>query len=446
MRRFYFDYETPLMCPGIQAPPVVCMSYAVDDGPVDIFHARTGLTPGFPSLLGRDDVPLVAVLAAALGDDNTTMVAFNAAFEAVVTIANYPLLYKLLERKINLGLYQCCWIREKQIRVARGDGDVVPNINDVLKSWRIPLVLDKQCKWRLRYGELLNVPIQQWEQEAIDYSVGDIAVRELDIAQRHDAREVEYIDHVLQMNSAVDLALTTCWGFMTDLQPSEQLFNETEVRVAKAQEIILKHGPNCPPSCRHSHTDDCPDDCQLGYEHCPGSRPGLAEWEPKKGGEIGVTRKKKVAEVRMTQAFVAMGLDVPRKDPTETMLEKACDEAGYNYPRGEHIKKVVALMEEHGIPVPIGNIRMDAETCELSRDPVLEAYAEYGSADLLLDRVDRLRLAARAGKPLQASYDVLKETGRTSSRGGATPKPGEAFTAYGRNIQNLERAGQEEDA
>lgn len=82
-----------------------------------------------------------------------------------------------------------------------------------------------------------------------------------------------------------------------------------------------------------------------------------------------------------------------------------------------------------------GKPSLDYEACESSGDPVLVAYSEFSQAGTLLAKVERL------AKPLiQASYDPLKATGRTSCRQGEDPKPGQAATAHGAQLQNPPQA------
>jgi DNA polymerase I-like protein with 3'-5' exonuclease and polymerase domains len=79
-----------------------------------------------------------------------------------------------------------------------------------------------------------------------------------------------------------------------------------------------------------------------------------------------------------------------------------------------------------------GNIKLDEEACLLSGDPVLKAYTEFSQATTLRSKAERLQRS-----PIQCRYNVLVATGRTSCSQGDDPKPGEAWTAYGMQVQNL---------
>jgi hypothetical protein len=96
--------------------------------------------------------------------------------------------------------------------------------------------------------------------------------------------------------------------------------------------------------------------------------------------------------------------------------------------------RIVRAYEIKGKPHPLtdgGQPSLDFEACEGSSDPVLVSYTNFSQADTLIGKVDRLLHPV-----IQASYDPLKKTGRTSCRGGALPKPGEAATAHGAQLQN----------
>jgi len=72
-----------------------------------------------------------------------------------------------------------------------------------------------------------------------------------------------------------------------------------------------------------------------------------------------------------------------------------------------------------------GNVRLDADTCELVGDPVLDDYAEISGLKKKIS-TDLALLHRGVSVPIQARFDTLLETGRTSS----SP-----------NVQNQQRKG-----
>lgn len=78
-----------------------------------------------------------------------------------------------------------------------------------------------------------------------------------------------------------------------------------------------------------------------------------------------------------------------------------------------------------------GQVSLSEDSCDLSGSEELQAYSRVTRSTTLLGKVERLR------KPLiQASFQVLMNTGRTSCRQGSDPKPGEAPRAWGAQLQN----------
>jgi DNA polymerase I-like protein with 3'-5' exonuclease and polymerase domains len=77
-----------------------------------------------------------------------------------------------------------------------------------------------------------------------------------------------------------------------------------------------------------------------------------------------------------------------------------------------------------------GGISLDADACTLSESRVLQLYSEYGSANTLRTRVEDL--AQGTELPLQASFDTMKETYRTSSYKPRDPVKGIQMQNFGR--------------
>lgn len=105
--------------------------------------------------------------------------------------------------------------------------------------------------------------------------------------------------------------------------------------------------------------------------------------------------------------------------------------------------RMTMVCEKQGLPVPktpTGKIKLTEAECIETSDYTLEAYAKYTSfSNVLKKDVAALRLAADAGVPIQSTFDVLKETGRTGSSGGAKTKKGVERTAFGYQLQNVRR-------
>ena len=120
-----------------------------------------------------------ALLYRALTTDGCVMVAHRAAFEVVCLMARRPEWTQLIFDKLDSGEIYCTLMADKLIRIGRGDRREGWGLDDCMQYWGLPNVPDKESWWRLRYGLLYNTPCELWPQEAVDYAIGDVCVRDL---------------------------------------------------------------------------------------------------------------------------------------------------------------------------------------------------------------------------------------------------------------------------
>jgi hypothetical protein len=415
MRLFAFDYETFLIQPYLLAPPIVCMSVAIDDEEAIVYHVL--------------DSRLRALLVEALTTPGCMMVAHNAAYEAVCTMAKWPELTELLFAKLDAGEIYCTLLGEKLISIGEGDHDKEFGLDDCLERHGIDLPVDKECHWRLRYGLLATTPCELWPQDAWDYSVLDAeAARQLYRSQVE--RYSKYIHDCTarwtvtprgghrvflpgQTWASVALYLTSAVGFPTDPEAADVLWHET-IDKLKLYEGELK---------------------RVGFL-LPKREKGVLKY----------TLKKEPAEKLMLKCFQEMGREPARGNVTPAMLVKAYKNVGQvveweNKGRRKDKKvedsDITEAIENGCSPKDlIGNIKLNEEACINSGHPLLLAYTKYSQADTLKSKVKRLQKAL-----IQTWYNALVETGRTSSSQGEDPKAGEPWTSWGMQVQNLPRAG-----
>lgn len=115
--------------------------------------------------------------------------------------------------------------------------------------------------------------------------------------------------------------------------------------------------------------------------------------------------------------------------------QKLLVEAGLVRPDGSKDTKAAAARMLSLVPnagrTAKGAVCLDAEACEKAKDPVLEAYSEFGQAGTLMARVRDLKEGVIL--PLQTKFNSLLETSRTST---SKPEPPEV----GVQMQNFPRA------
>ncbi len=330
------------------------MSYAWDDEPGRVVHVK--------------DRAMWSTLWEAFNDPDTHMVAHGAAFEFVVSLAATTpnkAWRKAIFAKLMLGRFRCTYVREKLLQIGLG-GFFEEYGLDAVANRHCGIVLDKSSPWRLRYGTLFNTPVNQWPQEAIDYSLGDLAVRDVFKAQEAYGEEY-FVNEIPQIQADVALRLSSCWGMVTDRAAADKLVEATNIDIQTARKTLFQAG--------------------------------LVDFKGKK--------ETKKAQQYMVDLCERMGVDVARGEPTEKMKAKGQWQ---------------------------GNVKLDADACLATGDELLKAYTTYSQASTLLAKAQRYQ------KPLlQPGYNVLVNTGRTSSFQGNDPEPGQAFSVWGCQIQNPPR-------
>ena len=344
----FWDSETFLIQPGLQAPPVVCFSYCLDGDAPRLIHARS---PGTQEWL-----------AEALR--TCTHVLHNAAFDLAVICANWPSLTPLVFRAYDEDRVTCTETRQKLIDIARGrgkgDAKLLYDLGSCSERAGGP-ALDKSDPWRTRYGTLASVPVAQWPEEARRYSLLDAeATRAVYLAQEKDAKYLE--DQYRQARASFWIALMTAWGFATDKAAAERYIVQVRETLDADRRLCEEHGLVRPDGTKNT-------------------------------AEAGA------------------------------LMERLCEAAGVECPR-----------------TPGGAPSLSEESVDEYGDHVLEAYQRYANANTRSKRAQRLLDAATAGVPIQARFNVLVNTGRTScSQGDRKVKknaPLEAPTALGAQIQN----------
>lgn len=113
--------------------------------------------------------------------------------------------------------------------------------------------------------------------------------------------------------------------------------------------------------------------------------------------------------------------------------------AGLVRPTGTRDTKAAkALMQAAGVDrlTETGEVSLDLEACQASGDPVLMAYARYGSRQTLLKRIADLWNGINT--PINLRFDSLVSTGRTSCIRGKTVPEGGATNGF--QAQNVPRA------
>jgi DNA polymerase-1 len=337
-----FDFETALIEPGLQAPPPVCFSWAtVDESSVQFWpEAREFLEE---QLAGSG--PFIGA---------------NIGYDLLVALAKWPELFPLVFDAYDRGMIYDVQIRQKLIDIAMGQYRQYGYTLADLTKRLCDRTLAKEDTWRLRYWELISVPLDDWPQDAIDYSLDDAeATRDVFLAQEEGLSEEGRLcvldDQHRQGRADFALKLASAWGLRTDAVGVAKLRKECETTLDSLKEDLLTAG--------------------------------LLK-ETKKG----VSRAMRVAQARMLEI-----------NPNAKLTKK-----------GEELQSR-----------QVKYISVDAEACEDSGDELLEKYSEYSQVSNLLSG-HVVAMEEGVTLPIHTRFEVLLDTGRTSSSGP--------------NVQNVRRA------
>jgi len=163
-----FDFETFLIgYPDQVAPTPVCVSWAICNQKGNI--NRIGIAP-------TQDIE--DKLEEILNDSFDAIVCANSAFELSIIAKYYPKYIPILCKLLRAGKIWDVQIMER-LKLISTNGD--PGSKSCSLAALVMRYLGEDRShlkqgpdiWRLRYSELHNVPLKDWPQEAIDYSIGD---------------------------------------------------------------------------------------------------------------------------------------------------------------------------------------------------------------------------------------------------------------------------------
>jgi hypothetical protein len=394
--RLSFDLETFLISPGLQAPPIASLGFKLASDRRK--HIVTASDPAFNRLVEE-----------MLSDRALLIHGHHVRFDVACLLAHNPEWAELIFQKFNDDGITCTLIRDCLLRIARANPMHDRIKYDLASAYKLycpkgRLNVDKQDPNRLRWGQLAGMLVSEiraaGKQDALDYLDGDVETEdELYLGQEgfvfaHQGRDFDMLaDQFRQTRASFLLYLMQCWGVTTDQTQVESLHRQTLAALDEAREL-----------CRSA---------------------GLV---------IDDVRNIAAASAYQERAYAKLGLPAPRNEPTDKARSKAHDQAlaaalekGLSEEAARHIAQEMAK----ALP---GNIILDEEACEQSQDPIMMAYSKTSQASLLLGKVTRLRKGI-----IQASYNTIVNTGRTSCRQGKDPKKGVAPSSFGSQMQNPPR-------
>lgn len=348
-----WDTETALIRPGVLAPELACVSVATHS-PGTPFPGPQG----YPAELLGPQTGL-AYLRTALADPEALLVGHNIAFDMAVIMQADPSLIPLVFAAYETDRVTDTMLRQKLLDIAagkyRGEFKGARFVKydyslDALSRRLLGWTLDKDT-YRLRYGELIGVPLDQWPPGALAYPRDD-ARATLGVFLAQETAGAGFLaDQYRQARRSLWLHLASAWGLRTHLPGVESFAAEVESAIgemlAKLQSLGLVKGDG--------------------------------------------VRDTKAAAKLMLEVCQAKGIPVT---PTATAEQKI--KAGESWD-----------------PSSLEGIALDADTCRRTEDPRLELYAEFGVLKAVQSK-DLAMLREGVRYPIHTRFDIV-ETGRTSS-------------------------------
>jgi hypothetical protein len=392
-----FDTETHLITAEHIAPKLVCLAAAK--------RAPEGWAGTLVSAADAEINETIDSLFSGSARDSIK-VACNAKFDLTV-LANYrPDLLPVIFQQLEDGKIADVIIREKLMNLTE-HGDLETghtpdgvgyklgySLADLVNQYlAIDIAASKKDEdsWRLHYDQLDGIPVANWPVEAQTYAADD-AKYVVDIYNHQEVRrqkivvEVDYDPFVVEsFRVAVDFALglMTCWGMAVDPEAKKKIEEMLAVELtAEKMNLLIETGiltPATPPRPAKrgvkAHAADCPDPKTC---NCPPKMVAGTD-------EIISTTKLKAYVEQLAKQNPDIKL--ARTDPSERF--------------------------------PEGQLQVDAKFLEeyWHLDPVLEQYRHRQKLQkLVTTELPRMNNAdGTTARIVHPCYDVLKETGRTSS-------------------------------
>lgn len=231
MTPFAFDTETFLIKPGELVPKLVCVSYATE--------TEEGVAS---NVLHREDLLAPSVLSSVLADETRVLVGHNVAFDMAVVIRQWPEFLPLVFKAYEQDRVTCTQVRAKLIDIGQGEyrlhGEY--SLANLAKRSQHPEDLDKDT-WRLRYSEFDQIPVKDWPEGAVHYSLHDAISTLWGYSWQEQYAEL-LRDQFRQSRAAFALHLISAWGITTDQRMVSRLKEQIQGELDKSRALLEAEG------------------------------------------------------------------------------------------------------------------------------------------------------------------------------------------------------------
>lgn len=266
MQVLAWDTETSCFGPGNMAPPLTCITWCGGSSAGIEHHTKAE-----------------AILRDWLSDENLILVGQNVAYDFAVVCAEYPSLTPLVFQAYENNRITDTMLRQQLLDIAAGcyrgrfDSDGKTWIKHGYSLFdlarRLTGRLLKKDGWRMRYGELRDIPLSQWESHAakliaeaklaiaagsedkdllaitqdaprqvLEYPLDDARLT-LECFQKQEPCATEYLrPQFHEARAAFALHLSSCWGMRTNAVGVEELRVVTEAAIVDVKAHLVAAG------------------------------------------------------------------------------------------------------------------------------------------------------------------------------------------------------------
>lgn len=238
------DTEGECFEDGCVFPRLVCSSETIGGAPPTL-HPRNAIAPRLAMHLSLGRTIICHNAAHDMGSIiEEDFVLFGGKFD----------LLRMVWDAYRAGRIRCTQIRERLIDIAKGELRSQKGYYTLqqIAERRIGRRIEKEDTWRLRYGLLADVPLDQWPQDAIDYSLTDADVtysvfwaqaKEWEGSpEPHLCVPAHRDEEAFQAELDFVLRLMRAWGVRADAARAEELGRELAEKRDQYQADLLEAG------------------------------------------------------------------------------------------------------------------------------------------------------------------------------------------------------------
>lgn len=168
-----------------------------------------------------------------------SLVGWNVEFDVAVLMQAFPELAPLLFEMYAQDRIECAMLNHRLVRVATADRSKLSPMDGLAPCAQryLGIEVPKADTWRLRYGELHGVPLEEWPQEAKHYAMND-AVVTYQLAQKIKGGP----DRFRQARKSFALFLQSAQGIKVDKDRLRDLETLIEHRLWELEDELKEEG------------------------------------------------------------------------------------------------------------------------------------------------------------------------------------------------------------